>query len=399
MLNNGLPIVIDTLKRIQAALELRKGQPCKSSRLRIAIVSLQKMLWLASVWMALSFIHQPVWSVDLIPFGFTHIDDISSDGTVAVGRMSSNSHPYRWTKAGGFVELATVTNFNEIIAVSGDGNTITGTYQPSVGRLTAYIWTSTGGFSDLISSADADNYAYDISEDGTKIAGYSNYYLTIGARAFEWTSSGGKQTLQNYGPPHDVGTQATVISGDGTVIGGTAAYGATTWTSSGISAFAPALSYPVVGSISRNGTVITGSALGQSYYFGWYWTQQTGLHVLNDYAYVDRVSPDGRFLVMHGAGIGDATIYDLVTGQSKSLYSIYLEQGGVSGIAPYGFGFVTSFNGNASNGYSFGIGDGGGGNFFLSGIQLVPEPSIWALGATATGVLGLTVRRRKQNAK
>jgi probable HAF family extracellular repeat protein len=103
-------------------------------------------------------------------------------------------------------------------AVSGDGSVIVGTAAASSGNNEAFRWTPAGGMVDLghlpggnLSAANA------VSADGSVVVGYSNSNL-VGTEAFRWTAGGGMVGLGILPGGHQ--SIANGVSADGSVVVG-----------------------------------------------------------------------------------------------------------------------------------------------------------------------------------
>ncbi len=144
--------------------------------------------------------------------------DISADGQTIVGLMwisPGEAHAFRWTAAGGTVDLAPGVGFSSRAnAVSNDGSTVVG--WRSSGNRRATRWQ--GGVQTFLGSLDPANpqngtsEALGVSANGAVIVGGS------ANKAFRWTQSGGMQDLGRL--PSTSNAQALGVSGDGeTVVG------------------------------------------------------------------------------------------------------------------------------------------------------------------------------------
>ncbi len=125
-------------------------------------------------------------TVPLMPSYQGGASDVSADGSVLVGEAGPSPGPaWRWTEAGGFVDLGTLpsTYFGGALAVSGDGSVIVG-FRSSMGDFgpdTAFIWDPIHGMRDLKNVLTQDygldltgwtlNYPNGISDDGLTIVG------------------------------------------------------------------------------------------------------------------------------------------------------------------------------------------------------------------------------------
>ena len=170
--------------------------------------------------------------------GNSRANGVSADGSVVVGfsmapqnpNGSSYYHAFRWTHAGGMVDLGTINGaagFSSANAISGDGSVVVG--ESAIPKVQnsffshAFRWTSSGGMADLgtlgnvagYSSATATNF------DGSVVVGRSTAPADpsgLGAvHAFRWTSASGMADLGTPGGASG-NSRATGVSGDGAVV-------------------------------------------------------------------------------------------------------------------------------------------------------------------------------------
>jgi len=153
---------------------------------------------------------------------------ISADGDVVVGAvpgLDHNSLPARWTKATGFVALASssdVINYGFAQATNADGSIIVGQVSMLSGG-GAFRWNATEGV--VLLDAGAGSSAQGVNLTGTAIVGTMHEAETSRPHAFRWTRGTGLVDLAVLGS----GGSVAGISGDGTVIvGGYAPVNATT---------------------------------------------------------------------------------------------------------------------------------------------------------------------------
>ena len=108
-------------------------------------------------------------AASLTYLGFAGVGyDMSSDGQVVVGRISSNGYggAFRWTAATGMQVLSTDA---EATGVSADGSTVCGTKgAPGGGGWRAFRWTEGSG---LVTLRNDISYGNDISADGSTVIG------------------------------------------------------------------------------------------------------------------------------------------------------------------------------------------------------------------------------------
>lgn len=150
---------------------------------------------------------------------------VSRDGSVVVGISGTSDpnvrHAFRWTEAGGMVDLGTgppgFEKTSRAFAISGDGNKIVGTRsfkEDELGFLQtkAFLCTFTDGactFQDL-----TDGVATAVTDDGSVIAGQRT--LSNAFTAFRWTSAGGVQNIGTLAGHSR--SAATDISNNGKVV-------------------------------------------------------------------------------------------------------------------------------------------------------------------------------------
>ena len=142
--------------------------------------------------------------------------DVTPDGKIVVGDGPVGGAFYwRWQTdpAPTFIGGLSGTG------ISDDGSVITGNMSdPGTGAQVAGVWTQATGWVPLggiNGSCGSISSGYDVSADGTKIVGLG--WDGCSAHGFYWTETGGMQALELLA----FGTnRASVIAGDGSVIGG-----------------------------------------------------------------------------------------------------------------------------------------------------------------------------------
>ncbi|MGH8019992.1 MAG: hypothetical protein ACREIA_17280, partial [Opitutaceae bacterium] len=165
--------------------------------------------------------------------------NISRDGNTVVGYIDNGfftpSHAFRWTEATGIVDLGTLDPPNNASRsssandVSDDGAVVVGSSHTSGGTFSehAFRWTQAGGMVDLGTGfgfgTDRNSRAFGVSGDGSVVVGESAFPPPSGSsfdttRAFRWTAGGGMQSL---GALETVGTSlASAVTADGVVVVG-----------------------------------------------------------------------------------------------------------------------------------------------------------------------------------
>ncbi|HTU11952.1 MAG TPA: autotransporter domain-containing protein [Allosphingosinicella sp.] len=173
------------------------------------------------------------------PDSTTAVYGISADGTRVAGYSFSGL--VRWTN--GLPELLQ-TGLIEVSGMSGDGNTIVGDYaglgfQP-------FVWTQSGGYLRLpdVDANTRARFATAVSTTGQYVVVNAGSFISLDdlgsgvggvnvSSAYRWTETGGYQSLGQFGPPPAATPGVTInwgisgsgISGDGSIIVGTASDG------------------------------------------------------------------------------------------------------------------------------------------------------------------------------
>jgi probable HAF family extracellular repeat protein len=166
---------------------------------------------------------------------------LSADGKVAVGAAMFNNqwHAFKWTSTG-LVDLGTLAagGSSEARAVSGDGHVVVGEAVLASGAKRAVRWTQAGIENIAAGYTNGDSSAAATSHDGAVIVGVK----TTGTitHAFRWTEGAGMQDLGSLlgGPQADPYSEATGVSGNGSVVVGVSQAGgggrhAFRWTTAG----------------------------------------------------------------------------------------------------------------------------------------------------------------------
>ncbi|HTV20669.1 MAG TPA: hypothetical protein VMG12_18425, partial [Polyangiaceae bacterium] len=96
---------------------------------------------------------------------------VSSDGTVIAGQSPSSGQHFRWTEAGGYVDIA-IASGQSATSLSADGSVLLGSLDPDDARdSTAFRWTEATGVVEL--TPGRTSLATDISADGNVIVATS----------------------------------------------------------------------------------------------------------------------------------------------------------------------------------------------------------------------------------
>lgn len=281
---------------------------------------------------------------------------VSANGTTVVGSgYVSNSVAFSWTSTGGMANLGYLPggNFSVAKGASANGAILAGTGNSSTGSSEAFRWTASGGMEGLgYLFGGSVSYGEGISADGSVIVGYSN------TAAFRWTESGGMASLGylpggNFSWASGTASDGSVVIGYGYSTNGTEGF---IWTpDAGMVGLGDlpggAFSSNATG-VSGDGSVIVGT--GSSGSFGqeaMFWTQDTGMVSLYSYltgqgvdlsgwsalTIASAISSDGSTIVGQGVHNGHAEAF-LVTGLSfaavpePSTYAI------AAGLAAIGVG-------------------------------------------------------------
>lgn len=172
--------------------------------------------------------------------------------------------------------------------VSEDGAVVTGWSQNASGNDHAFRWTQASGMTDLGTLGGNISWGISTSFDGSVVVGKAYLPDNITFRAFRWTQSSGMVDLGTLG-----GTKSysPAVSGDGsTIVGysyitGDIAYHAFRWTqASGMTDLGTlGGTNSWAGRASFNGSIVMGSSqiAGNSAWHAYRWTQETGMKDLN----------------------------------------------------------------------------------------------------------------------
>jgi len=128
---------------------------------------------------------------------------------------------FRWTAAGGFVDLGPGDPFNSSIGISADGKTIVTGIMGTDGNTAPAMWQEATGWVNLGHPAEGCSMdgnwgdAWGTNHDGSMVVGLAWY--CPGAEGFEWTAQNG---MVGLGHPTGASSRATSISADGSTIVG-----------------------------------------------------------------------------------------------------------------------------------------------------------------------------------
>ncbi|MCA9283997.1 MAG: hypothetical protein KDA22_02190 [Phycisphaerales bacterium] len=149
--------------------------------------------------------------------GAASANDLTPDGSIVVGQRQGGGG-YYWTMDGGLVSIGGL----DAVAVSDDGSTIFGTIaDPDTGASRAAIWTARDGWTALPKfplglQCPSLTSAYELSADGSVAVGLA-WDNGCQAHAAYWS---GLDALLGLEYLANGSNRASVVSADGTVVGG-----------------------------------------------------------------------------------------------------------------------------------------------------------------------------------
>ena len=339
-----------------------------------------------------------------------YVTNISGDGSTIIGTQQegSDSHEvaYRYTAAGGFQEYANPTGLNSSFNdLSYDGSVAVGSM--SVGsNFQAIRWTAATGFVTLgtIPGGGVSSYASTVSADGSIIYGADN----IPSKSFVWDSAHGMQAIATTYAP-------TQFSKDGAFGSGrTFSNIGYRWNSATnavqnitplgqyVYQIGPNLYsqyYSVPYNISHDGQTIVGACTTSQGTQAFMWTPSGGTVGLGDLAGTGHnssarnISDDGKVIV--GQSGGTAFIWDSFNGM-RDLKQLLISKGLGTQLAGW-----TLLEASAVYVDQYGVPTVTGNaidpnNNYRGFVATVPEPTTVAFVALAS--LGL-IKRRKGSAK
>jgi uncharacterized membrane protein len=172
------------------------------------------------------------------------------------------------------------------LGVSGDGSTVVGTLQSTVGSEPvgqAFRWTDSGGMQPLgwLHAGSRISESLGISRDGSTIVGYSDAAFS---EAFVWRQATGMMALPPATPT--ASSRANAANADGSVVVGASGSYAAVWTSSGVQSLGtlPGSLFSGAYAISDNGGLVGGVAAGGALpQTAFVWTVGSGMMPLVSY--------------------------------------------------------------------------------------------------------------------
>jgi len=149
---------------------------------------------------------------------------VNTDGAVVVGslRVGGTDRAFRWTDAGGMVNLETLSggrfNGSTSSGVNGAGTIVVGTGTSANGG-EAFRWTQATGMVGLgdLAGGGFNSWARAVSDDGSVVVGKGN--SASGTEAFRWVEGVGMTGLGDL-DGGAFGSDALAISSDGSVVVG-----------------------------------------------------------------------------------------------------------------------------------------------------------------------------------
>ncbi len=216
---------------------------------------------------------------------------MSRDGKVFGGRIREDrddvTEAFIWSQETGILRLGRLLegSLSEVSALSFDGSVAVG--RARVPQDHAFRWTAETGMVDLGDLPGGANFSWAraVSDDGVVVGGDSSSTRSgtslTAAEAFRWTEETGLVGLGDIPPSDRFHSRASVISGDGRLIGGIGGYFYTLeegWEQFGFSAKA----------ISFDGTYMVGEGNFGQGVEGFLWSTEEGFLPLGDL-------PGGRF--------------------------------------------------------------------------------------------------------
>lgn len=230
------------------------------------------------------------------PFSRFTATGVSNDGGYIVGSATADmleqnasagaARAYRWSASGGFQDLGSLSAGAESRgkAISGDGKVVVGSSGGTY-SMTGFRWEEGSGMQALPGNF-ADQHPMATSYDGSVVIGTRTY---PDIKAIRWKKGVGTDVLPLF--REDTSSWAYDVSDDGAVIVGWTDVQAVRWTDAGIFSLGHlgdrANAFSVAYGVSGNGEVIVGMAGNGSAvhdpYRGFRWTEGTGMQTVEDW--------------------------------------------------------------------------------------------------------------------
>lgn len=331
--------------------------------------------------------------------------EISGDGSTVIGDAHGITTSFLWTKAGGMVDIVSLTGLSSARDVSYNGSVVVG----------SDVWSSAHGIQSYGSLPGPGwTSAAAISGDGLTVVGEGNGDAggdsSDGRQAFRWTSAAGIVGLGDL-PGGLFNSMATDVSTDGSVIAGYS-YGAAgreafRWTqASGMVGLGdlPGGSYSSTAyGISADGSTIVGVSRSSSGIEAFRWTQASGMVGLGDLpggsfaSQARAASADGsvivgagftNVLIIDAGSISEAVIWDAAHGM-RSLRDLLVVNHGLN-LSGWILKDARDISHDGRTIVGIGINPQGLEEAWVAHLGPVPEPaSFLLLGICASGLVAL----------
>jgi len=148
----------------------------------------------------------------------TYVSGISADGTVIVGTYSTMGPEFRWTAAGGVVNIGGI---GALSVISRDGRTIVTDAKDAQGMTSAAIWMggttwkNLGGLPNGTASDNTLSNVGAVSGDGSVVVGLA--WVSKGSHTFRWDAQNG---MVDLGSLQASSSRANAVSADGNLVAG-----------------------------------------------------------------------------------------------------------------------------------------------------------------------------------
>jgi probable HAF family extracellular repeat protein len=362
----------------------------------------------------------PAMAVDIIVLGtlaggtYSYTQGISGDGKIVVGSSDSTlgTRAFRYSATEGMADLGVLPNgtYSQAKGASYSGDTVVGDSSTGTNNR-AFRWTSVGGMEDLGTLGGNDSGAYDVSDNGDIIVGFSSIRTNPSySHAFRWVNGQGMQDLGTLGGNY---SQAYAVSSDGSIVVGS---------SENASGFSHAFrwvngqgmqdlgtlggNYSQAYAVSGDGKIIVGGS--DSFNSNWQafrWDEAKGIQKINPYnsnfSTATGITQDGKVII--GNYDAGAFLWDESNNMSSSVWSRLQAQGAnLTGWDPQMFAANGPIGGDINNLSITGQGMyyGNWTSFLITNFNatVAPEPSAFILTGIAALTIGAyTIIKRKNN--